>query len=44
MATTGSSLAADLAGSNPAINPIILEIISPVIMFPTVKTIVNSLT
>ena len=29
IASTGSSLAADRAGINPAINPIVLEIIIP---------------
>lgn len=42
MAKTGSSFAAERAGIKPAINPIILEINNPVIIFPEVKAILNS--
>jgi len=34
MASTGSRRAAESAGINPAINPITLEIINPVIILP----------
>ena len=42
IATTGSSFAAERAGRNPAAKPITLEIISPVIIFPVVSAILNS--
>lgn len=42
MASTGSNLAAERAGKNPAINPITVEINSPFIILEAVKTMVNS--